>query len=133
MLIGELSQRTGASTRSLRYYERKGIISGERLENGYRDFDETQIERVRIVQFYLGLGISTDMIARILNCQGTDLLPESGGQCEAGLLEFYHDKREEIDAQIGALTEARDRLEERISLFEEQKAKALSLSRANTR
>ena len=40
MRIGELSERTGASTRSLRYYERKGIISGERLENGYRDFDE---------------------------------------------------------------------------------------------
>jgi len=129
--IGELSERTGASTRSLRYYERKGIISGERLENGYRDFDEAQAERVRTAQFYLGVGISTDMIVRILNCQGNDLLPESGGRCEAGLLTFYQEKREEIDRQIEALTQARERLEERISLVEEQRANTRSRAPAS--
>ena len=131
MRIGELSERTGASTRSLRYYERKGIISGERLENGYRDFDEAQAERVRTAQFYLGVGISTDMIVRILNCQGNDLLPESGGRCEAGLLTFYQEKREEIDRQIEALTQARERLEERISLVEEQRANTRSRAPAS--
>lgn len=130
-MIGELSEKTGASTRSLRYYERKGIIFGERLENGYRDFDEAQAERVRTAQFYLGVGISTDMVARILNCQGNDLLPEAGGRCEERLLNFYQEKREEIDGQIEALTEARERLEERISLFEEQRAKTRSPSLAN--
>jgi len=68
VLIGELSRRTGASTRSLRYYERKGIISGERLENGYRDFDEEQAERVRNAHFYLGLGISTEMNYFCVSC-----------------------------------------------------------------
>ena len=131
MRIGELSERTGASTRSLRYYERKGIISGERLENGYLDFDEAQAERVRTAQFYLGVGISTDMIVRILNCQGNDLLPESGGRCEAGLLTFYQEKREEIDRQIEALTQARERLEERISLVEEQRANTRSRAPAS--
>lgn len=132
MLIGELSERTGASTRSLRYYERKGIISGERLENGYRDFDEAQADRVRSAQFYLGLGISTEMIERILNCQGNEALPEAGGRCEEGLLTFYREKREEIDGQMEALTQARKRLEERISLFEEQREKAHSSPLANS-
>ncbi len=122
MLIGELSERTGASTRSLRYYELKGVISGERLENGYRDFDEAQVKRVRTAQFYLGLGISSDMVARILSCQGNDFLPETGGRCEEGLLLIYQEKREEIDGQINGLTQARTRLEERISLFEEHRA-----------
>lgn len=121
MLIGELSRSTGASARSLRYYERKGIISGERLDNGYRDFDETQIGRVRAAQFYLGLGISTDIIERIFDCPGGDSLLEAGARCPA-LLTFYREKREELDEQIQALTEARRRLEGRISSFEEQEA-----------
>ncbi len=128
MLIVELSERTGASTRSLRYYERKGVISGECLENGYRDFDGAQAERVRTAQFYLGLGISTDMVARILSYQGNDLLPEEGGRCEAGLLAFYQGKRDEMDEQIETLVQARERLDERISLFEERKAKTRSPS-----
>lgn len=131
MLIGELSERTGASTRSLRYFDRKGIISGERRENGYRDVGEGQAGRVRTAQFYMGLGISTDMVARILNCQGNCLLPEAGGSCEEGLLILYREKRGEIDKQIQALTEARERLEGRISLSEEQRRKIRSPSLSN--
>ncbi len=75
--IGELSERTGASVRSLRYYEKKGLISGGRLENGYRDFDEAQVERVRAVQFYLGLGLSTESVEPISTARvGT---PRRGG------------------------------------------------------
>lgn len=119
MLIGELSERTGASKKSLRHYEEKGVISGERLENGYRDFDEAQVERVRAARFYLGLGISTDMIERIFECPGGDSLFEAGAQCPQ-LLDFYEEKREEINEQIEVLGEAGERLGERISLFEDR-------------
>ncbi len=117
MLIGGLSERTGASARSLRYYEKKGIISGERLENGYRDFDEAQVERVRTARFYLGLGISTEMVERIMDCPGEDPLSGDGGKCPT-LLPFYEEKRAEIDAQIETLIQARNRLDERISMFD---------------
>ncbi len=60
MRIGELARRTGASARSLRYYERRGLIVSARLANDYRDFDGVQVERVRAIQFYLGLGLSID-------------------------------------------------------------------------
>lgn len=122
MRIGELSELTGAGVRSLRYYERKGLVFGERLENGYRNFDASQVDRARAVQFYLGLGIGTDRIEGILNCRGRgsppQVDPEKHEACE-DLLLLYEQKLGEIDEQIGLLSEARARLKERISLFGE--------------
>ncbi|MDQ3183091.1 MAG: MerR family transcriptional regulator [Actinomycetota bacterium] len=129
MRIGELSERTGASIRSLRYYEKKGLISSERLRNGYRDFDEEQIERVRDVQFYLSLGLSTDHIEGSLNCKGRDAPPvkdpEINEQCEE-LLVLYEEKLSETDEQMQSLSEARSRLRERIALFQEHMEEARS-------
>jgi DNA-binding transcriptional MerR regulator len=120
MRIGELSERTGTSVRSLRYYEQKDLIFSDRLENGYRDFDASQVGRVRAIQFYLGLGLNTDQIEGILNCKGRDSLPpedpEKHEACEELLL-LYEEKLGELDEQMELLSEARARLRERISLF----------------
>ncbi|WP_425285697.1 MerR family DNA-binding transcriptional regulator [Amycolatopsis rubida] len=37
MRIGQLAERTGTSERLLRYYERLGLLTEDRLPNGYRD------------------------------------------------------------------------------------------------
>ncbi|MEK5171614.1 MerR family DNA-binding transcriptional regulator [Staphylococcus sp. FSL K6-0223] len=38
MLIKEISEETGASIRSIRYYEEKGLLNPNRLGNGYREY-----------------------------------------------------------------------------------------------
>ena len=55
MRIKELSLKTGASLRSIRYYEKKGLLPARRLPNGYRDYDETAIEQVKKIQLNLQL------------------------------------------------------------------------------
>jgi MerR family Zn(II)-responsive transcriptional regulator of zntA len=62
MNIGELASQTGISIRSLRYYETKQLLSSQRGENGYRSYESTAIERVRTIQFYLNLGLTTSEI-----------------------------------------------------------------------
>lgn len=68
MQIGELARRTGSSTRSLRYYERQGLLSATRGGNGYRSFDDSAIDTVLRIRALLAAGLSTDVIRRILPC-----------------------------------------------------------------
>ncbi|MGQ0516374.1 MerR family transcriptional regulator, partial [Bacillus sp. D-CC] len=66
MRIGELSKETGVSERSLRHYEEKGLLPSKRLANGYRDFDESAIEKVELIQMYLQIGLNLEETVRIL-------------------------------------------------------------------
>ncbi|QBJ89090.1 MerR family transcriptional regulator [Streptomyces seoulensis] len=68
MLIGELSRRTGASERLLRYYERMELIHPERRANGYRDYDDRTVQTVRRIRALLAVGLPTRLIRQILPC-----------------------------------------------------------------
>jgi len=109
--ISELSKKTGASIRSIRHYEKKNLITAVRLENGYREFDESAIKRIRIIQLYLGLGLTTEQIEEILKCE--DNGPEDYEFCEE-MLETYQVKLDQINRQISVLDVVKYRLEKQI-------------------
>jgi DNA-binding transcriptional MerR regulator len=66
--IGELARRTGASVRSLRYYESRSLLTSHRMANGYRDFDDDQVTRVRTICQLLDAGLTLDTIAVVAPC-----------------------------------------------------------------
>ncbi|MEU7229069.1 MerR family transcriptional regulator [Streptomyces chrestomyceticus] len=68
MLIGELSRRTGVSTRLLRYYEAQGLLNAERGTNGYRCYDDDTVVTVRQVRALLDAGLTTEVIRAVLPC-----------------------------------------------------------------
>ncbi|MFD3727763.1 MerR family transcriptional regulator [Streptomyces sp. NPDC058671] len=68
MRIGELSRRTGVHTHQLRYYEAQGLLDAERGANGYREYDEGAVLRVRQIRHLLGAGLSSEDIAYLLPC-----------------------------------------------------------------
>lgn len=68
MRIGELSTRTGISTRLLRYYEEQGLIVPQRLENGYREYGEYLVDRAMKIRGLLDSGIPTRIIGAMLPC-----------------------------------------------------------------
>ncbi|CAM3405015.1 MerR family transcriptional regulator [Marinicrinis lubricantis] len=110
MKIGELSKKTGVSIRSLRYYEQQGLLSPLRQDNGYREYSILAEEQVRIIQFYLKLGLSTEQIKGFLHC----VLKNKESFCEE-VLPIYQQKLSEIDEQIRLLSQIRQNLSERIS------------------
>lgn len=69
MRIGELSRLTGVSARSIRHYEQKGLLKAERRENNYRQFDPSAVKRTKAIQLYLKLGLTTDEIRELFECQ----------------------------------------------------------------
>ncbi|CAM5308150.1 MerR family transcriptional regulator [Streptomyces griseomycini] len=72
MFIGELSRRTGVSTRSLRYYEQQGLLRPQRRASGYREFDESDVATVRRIRILLAAGLNTDLIREVLPCMADE-------------------------------------------------------------
>ncbi|MCG9662986.1 MerR family transcriptional regulator [Vibrio mediterranei] len=48
--ISELAAMVGLSRTALLYYEKQKLISGRRLENGYRVYSDKDVQRVRLIQ-----------------------------------------------------------------------------------
>lgn len=48
--ISELADRVGLSRTALLYYEKLGLIEGQRQGNGYRAYSERDVQRVKLIQ-----------------------------------------------------------------------------------
>ncbi|MGR5063119.1 MerR family transcriptional regulator [Photobacterium sp. DNB22_13_2] len=48
--ISELAEQVGLSRSTLLYYEKQGLITGKRLDNGYRSYSERDLQRLRLLQ-----------------------------------------------------------------------------------
>lgn len=68
MRIGELASESGVSARMLRYYEKLGFISPERLDNGYRDYGPDLVDRVQKISGLVAAGIPVRIAGAILPC-----------------------------------------------------------------
>ncbi|MEV0379673.1 MerR family transcriptional regulator [Nonomuraea sp. NPDC050643] len=72
MKIGDLALETGVSRRLLRYYEEQGLLRPQRLPNGYREYGDADVAAVRHIRAMLAAGLSTSVIARLLDCVHDD-------------------------------------------------------------
>ena len=114
MKIGELSTRTGASTKTIRYYEDIGLLpQADRAANGYRTYDEDSVDRLLFIRDAQATGLPLTEIASILDLRGRG---ETTCHHVIDLLEHHlHD----LDAHIKTLKRTRLRL---IAMAERAKA-----------
>ena len=104
MLIGELSRRTGVNAHQLRYYEAQGLLQADRGSNGYRDYDETAVLRVKQIRHLLDAGLSSEDIAYLLPCAVGEG-PELAGCPE--LLAAMRSRMRRLDEQMDRLARSR--------------------------
>ncbi|MFI6939521.1 MerR family transcriptional regulator [Streptomyces sp. NPDC050418] len=116
MRIGELSRRTGVRTHQLRYYGAQGLLEADRGTNGYREYDEDAVLRVKQIRHLLGAGLSSEDIAYVLPCALGEA-PALPGCPE--LLAAMRSRLRRIDDQITDLAHSRDALAVYIKAAEE--------------
>lgn len=90
------------------------------MDNDYREFDESDVKRIKTIQIYLDIGLSTREINGILNCPENYDAYDSDDFCEE-LLGAYEEKHAEILQQIQTLTVAQQKLEQRIEQMRRQR------------
>ncbi|MEV4426384.1 MerR family transcriptional regulator [Streptomyces sp. R-07] len=119
MRIGELSERTGTPRRLLRYYEEQALIVADRLPNGYRSYDESNVDRVMQIRGLLDAGLPTRIIKQILPCLNkprTIHFPDATPE----MLETLENERDRMTDRIRCLTRNRDAVAEYLDAVREK-------------
>ncbi|MGC0420056.1 MerR family transcriptional regulator [Embleya sp. AB8] len=117
MRIGELAAQTGASIRSLRYYEEQGLLTSIRSAGGQRHYTDDQIARVAFVQSLYAAGLSSRAIVELLPCVDSPSDDHSDAAMARMLqerdrlsdhIEELHRTRDALDALMAAARAYRD-------------------------
>jgi DNA-binding transcriptional MerR regulator len=132
--IGELSELTGTTPRTIRYYEEIGLLGGaaERSHGKHRCYTQADVERVsEIIRLRDLLGLSLDELSRLLDAesarthlrreyQQTDAPAQRRRILEQALthistqLELVQGRRRELEQLAGELEEKRRSVQERL-------------------
>lgn len=105
MQIGELAARGGVAAKTVRYYESIGLMTApERRANGYREYGEGALERLRFIRDSQAAGLSLSEAGEILRMKD-----EGESTCEHSRAMVDRHLRD-IDAQIASLLAAKAEL-----------------------
>ncbi|CAL9546701.1 hypothetical protein SUDANB120_04358 [Streptomyces sp. enrichment culture] len=107
MRIGELAELAGTSTRTLRYYESRGLLSSTRAPNGYRTYDEDDLRLLRQIRTLQDFGFELEETRPFVECLRAG--HPAGDACPASLA-VYRRKLAELDGLIGRLADVRDQV-----------------------
>lgn len=108
MRIGELSSRTAIPTRLLRYYEEQALLKPERAYNGYREYSESDVDRVEQIRGLIEAGIPTRIIRQLLPCLSTGSQSIHIESLDPEVVDSLAEQREQLDRRINCLTRNRD-------------------------
>lgn len=105
MLIGELAHATGVTTKTLRFYERRGLLSEPpRTSGGYREYTTDAIDRVGFIKDAQAAGFTLAQIGEILDIS-------DGGEPPCDHVETLVQQRlDEVERRLAELRQVRRQL-----------------------
>jgi DNA-binding transcriptional MerR regulator len=115
MQISELAERAGVTVKAVRYYERLGLVSPDRLTNGYRDYGAQHLRAVLEIRELAATGIPPGKAAPFIDCLGSG--HAHGDECPASRA-AYREGIAELDAAIALLERRRKLLASRLTSAE---------------
>lgn len=106
--ITDIARQAGVPTSTLRYYDRLGpLASTGRRENGYRQYDDRAIDRLRFIARAKELGCSLDEISTLLTA-----FDEDCGEVQTPLRELVDGKIAIAQRRVAALVALTAQLQE---------------------
>ncbi|MFN3518498.1 MerR family transcriptional regulator [Sphingomonas sp. ABOLG] len=105
MTIAGLAREGGVGVETIRYYQRRGLLSEpERPANGVRRYDGEDVRRLRFIRAAQGAGFSLEQIG--------ELLALDAAQDRARARALAEERIAELDRRIADLQAARNWLSE---------------------
>jgi DNA-binding transcriptional MerR regulator len=105
--IGDVSRITGIPTKTIRYYERRGLLEpAGRSESGYRLYGAEEVARLEFIKRAKSLGLTLEEVAELVNlaaeCNEGEILPR--------LEEVLDEKLRATERKIAELSAFKDSL-----------------------
>lgn len=97
MNVKEAAQATGLPAKTLRYYEDVGLVTPMRAENGYRVYQDKDLQKLAFVGRARGLGFSLEDCRKLLS------LYEDQSRTSADVKALAKSHVAEIDLKLKAL------------------------------
>ena len=125
--IQEVSNKTGLTTHTLRYYEKEGLMSGvERSQGGFRQYTDEDLERLGLICCLKNTGMSIQEIARFVQ------LTHEGDHTLEERVELLRAHREQVLARMAEMQKHLDKVTWKLNFFTE-KLKAYEAGKAEKR
>ena len=110
--IHEVSEKTGLSSHTLRYYEKEGLISGvERSQGGFRQYSDEDLECQGLIRCLKNTGMSLQEIQRFVS------LTREGEQTLAERVELLRECRENVVRRMAELQKNLDKINWKLNFF----------------
>jgi MerR family mercuric resistance operon transcriptional regulator len=122
--IGELAKATSVSADTLRHYERKGVLHSRRAGNGYREYREDALERVRMTRQALAVGFTLDELKAIF-----EVFDRGGAPCRQ-VRSLAASKLARIETHLEEVIALRDDLRAALQDWDKRLTKTASGQRA---
>ena len=113
MKIAEVSERYGISTDTLRYYERIGLLPAvNRNDNGIRDYNERDLQRVDFIKCMRGAGLPIEVLIDYM------ALIQQGDLTIEARKEILVEQRDLLGERIQEMQKTLDLLNHKIQVYE---------------
>lgn len=106
LTIGQLSERSGAATSALRFYESRGLLTSERTVGNQRRYAQSTLRRVAFIRTAQRVGLSLEEIGAALAT-----LPAGRTPTKSDWTRLSQTWRPRLDEQIRRIELLRDRLD----------------------
>jgi DNA-binding transcriptional MerR regulator len=104
MNIGEAASRSGLPTKTIRYYEGIGLVSSTRRPNGFREYEEREVRKLRFIRCARSLGLTVEECRQLVDLFEDRNRPASEAAALAqAQIEAVHAKIELLRALEAAL------------------------------
>jgi DNA-binding transcriptional MerR regulator len=102
VLIGQVASQAGVSTKTLRFWEREGLVEPPpRTAGGYRDYAPAVVERLRFITAAQSAGFTLAQIGQILAVR------DAGSAPCGHVAELVAQRLADIEARVAELTAVR--------------------------
>ena len=111
--IGQVAQKMGLTTHTLRFYDKEGLFPGMRRESGIRKFSEQEIDALRVIECLKRSGLEIKDIKQFMDwcMEGASTYPQRK--------ELFERQRRQVEAEMERMNQVLDMLKFKCWYYEQ--------------